>query len=314
MLIACDREIPYNGEYQNPQLAIEAHLEEGSSAITGTLIHSTFFAENVRAKRDRWLDGDVTFVVQRDNGEEMAYSSESDEGVVFQGYEFSIPLVEPLRIGEKVRVKASHQGYPSVEGSDIIVARPQVSCIEAVLDSANYLYHFILQFGENANITGMIGISGVFNYWTRPEKENAYHQSTSFITSDNSCFAGTENAYSTDWGFNSWRDLFCSIENLRNKEVEIVMPLNRMTKVNYDLMEDITLKVTCYSEDSYRYRRSLLAYYGMSGESDNTYELDSFFGGIFGVEETVQVYSNVENGIGIVHAHSSVIFKKVFSE
>ena len=313
MLIACDREIPYNGEYQNPQLAIEAHLEEGSYEISGSLIHSTFFTNNVRDKRDRWLSGNVTFFVQRDNNEEISYRPKLDSGVIFQKYEFSIPLSEPLRVGEKVRVKASHQGYPSVEGSDVIVAKPQVMCIESVLDSANYLYHFILKFGENANIAGMIGISGVFNYWTRPEKANA-HQSTSFITSTDNCFAGTENAFSTEYGFNSRKDLFCRIENIRNREVEIVMPLNKLTKVNYDLMEDITLKVTCYSEDSYRYRRSLLAYYGINGESDNTYEMDSFFGDVFGVEETVQVYSNVENGIGIVHSHSATIFQKIFIE
>lgn len=312
VLVACEREIPYDGEYQDPKLVLEACLQEGLDYIEGTIIRSSLFTENERDKTIRWLDNKVVFSVQRDNGPEVSYSSD-DAGYKKGNYDFRLTLSEPLRAGERIRVKASYPGFPSVVGEDVVVCKPEVSCVEEELDSVKFTYRYKIKFGENAGIKeGIIGIQAEFHYWTNAKKAKSNEQTTRFITSNNTCFAGMGNSFSSEYGYNGMFGLYCRLEDVRNKEVEIVMPLNRVTKVKTDLMDYIQLTVTNHSPESYRYRQSLVAYYGMQGYEDEG--LEQIITDIFGIEEPVQVYGNVEDGIGIVYSQSPETFLRILSK
>lgn len=311
VLAACEREIPYTGEYQDPKLVMEVALEDGNTWIYGSVTCSDFFLDASYDKSDRWLT-DVTLTVQRDGGQKKTYT-QGNSAFKMQGYSFRVQLDEPLRAGEEVRVWASHPEFPTAEGADRVVTKPSVSCEECVWDSIRNECRIKLKFGEDLACDGIISVQGEFRYWKVPEGATGYESVSRWITSFDKCFAVLNNTYSTTYGFNSNHyDLFCRPEDVKGRVVEFVIPVDASSSYKVTKVMDATCYVTNYSDAAYRYRQSLLDYFGFRGTDDT--DLGAMFADMFGIEETVQIYNNVENGFGIVYSEAVKQFTKVFNE
>ena len=311
LLMACEHEIRYTGEYEQHKLVLEVPLEEGAMAIDGAVTRTSFFLDYPSRESDRWLT-DVTMSVQRGDGEVTTYT---DSTLHLYEEAFHIDLDEPLRVGERIRICASHPTYGSAEGEDVVVETPQFTCESCEWDAALKQCVVRLRFSESLDPNGIIGISGVFNYLAEAEG-NQRVMTYRLVTSTDNCFAPLNNAFSVDAGFNSKYDLFCNAEDVRGRVVELAMPavMYVSAKPPYEVTaaEDITLWVTNYSKDAYLYRCSLYAYFGIRGEDDTS--IGAFFADLIGLEETVQIYSNVKGGLGIVEAYSTQIYQKDFNE
>lgn len=288
---ACEHEIAYNGEYQDPKLVLDVTLHEGDTTISGSITHSEFFLNASYYPENRWLTG-VTLSVQRDNGDVTSYT---DSGMRLQDQTFSIPLTTPLQVGEQVRIIASHPDYPTAEGRDTIVAKPQVTISKCVLDSVKSKCYITLCFGNNLSEESLLGISGELWYRT---KTDMMRYST-VINSNDQRFAVLGNLFTTDNGFSTRYSLFCLASDMQGKEVELEMPISQHEiNVSY-----LSMHITHYSTHAYQYRKSLYAYLGLNGVDEM--DLGALISDMFGLEEAVQIYSNIENGIGIVNACSS---------
>ena len=110
----------------------------------------------------------------------------------------------------------------------------------------------------------------------------------------------------------NYYDLFCRPEDVKGRVVEFVIPVDASSSYKVTKVMDATCYVTNYSDAAYRYRQSLMDYFGVRGAEDM--DLGSYFAAMFGVEETVQIYNNVESGLGVVYSKASKQFTKVFNE
>lgn len=311
VLAACEREIPYTGEYEDPKLVMEVGLEGGSNRIYGSVTQSVFFLDASYNKQDRWLT-DVTLTVQRDGGEKRTYT-QWDTACIMQNYSFSIRLDEPLHAGEEVRVWVSHPDFQTAEGADKVVTPPAVTCEECVWDSVRKECRIQLKFDEDLACDGILGIQGEFRFWIASETATGYEYTSHWITSFDRCFAVLGNSYSTNYGFNSeYYDLYCRPEDVKGRVVEIVLPAETAGSLKVKKVYEATVEITNYSDAAYRYRQSLMDYFGVRGAEDM--DLGSYFAAMFGVEETVQIYNNVANGLGVVYSKASKQFTKVFNE
>ena len=299
LCISCERQITYRGEISAPKLVLQTEMEEGSDTLHCAVTRSAFFLDHpdthywVRSKG-------LKLTVERQNGETVRM----DDSLQSDGdYMINVPLAAPLRTGEVVRISAEHPDYPDVTAADTIVPVPEYAVTSYVWDSVHQACHVRLQFGENTGYHGIIGFSGVLYHtetYKWQGKETVHVYSSRSIYSKDNLFAGMGNAFSSENGFNTFGELFCMANGVRNKEVELTFSVTTRTLGSQvDFQQDsLLLTVAAHSTVSYEYAKSLYSYFGVSGSDDS--DIGSMFEGVTGVEEHVQLYSNVENGYGIV--------------
>lgn len=302
-LTSCEREIVYDGAYEDPKLVLQTVLQEGSTVLDGAVSRSSFFLTD-DMPQDRWLDG-VTITVQRDDLAPVTYS---DTALHMKQGTFRINLTTPLRAGEQIQVSASHPDYTTAQGTDVVVPAPQVTIDACVWDSAAMECRVKLRFADHLNHRGVMGVQGVLNYTMYYAKDDSVDYTDSHLISNNAIFAGQGNSFSTDYGFHSYVELFFSAEDAQGKVVELTMPASDPYFYEGNMsvrLVNMGMAVTSYSEHAYLYRQSLYAYLGLTGSDD--FDIGAVATGLFGMEETVQVYTNITDGLGIVEARSQTV-------
>ena len=301
VLTACEREIPYKGEYQDPKLVIQTELSEGGKTVNCGVTRSAFFLDQPFGEPIWYPSQGVVLTVERENGEKI---SMSDTVLTPNNHVFHVPLATPLQAGETVTVRASHPDYPEVYGSDRVVPRPDVGMVSCVWDSAYDRCRVRLKFGENADFDGVIGVKATLDYNMVTTMRNGEIRDipyySSYIVSTDIAFMGLDNANSSEEGFNSFSELFIKSTDVRNKEVEFyIQATNRSTPPSAIAdPQEVRMSIISHSSDSYLYWRSIYNYFGAMGTSD--YDFSSMVSDMFGVEEVVQIYSNVHDGYGAV--------------
>lgn len=299
VMTACEKPIPYNGEYEDPKLVIQAQLSEGDSALSCTVSHSVFFLEYTPKMYD--LSYGLTLTVTRENGETISVPDTEVADLTKRDY--NIPLATPLKAGEVIRIQASHPDYPTAVGKDTIMPKPDYTILSCVWDSLEGVCRVKLRINENTAVHGVMAIRGALDYQWIGENHNTgetkvYTGTAKFIQSKDNLFASLGNAFSTDYGYNSREEMYFKADEARNREVTVEFPLNNgYTPVT------MTVQLMSLSSDAYLYRRSMFNYLGAYGISD--IDLGAELSSMFGIEETVQLYSNIENGYGIVAGQSS---------
>ena len=308
LLTACEKEINYTGDFQKPKLVLHAmNLQENSSEIGCHLMHSTFFLDRVTYQD--LLIKDATVTAWR-NGEKMTLQESKD----IKGY-YSVLCPTPHRVGDIIRIQASVPDYPTVEGTDTIVPMPKVELLTAEYDSVENSCKVRVRFGDNSAYKGMVGCQAVLNtmwrQWQGTGVDTTMRQ-VYWITSMDKIFAGNGNAFSAEYGYNAGGELFVPAVDASNREVEFTMPTsymeNRYTKVRFDTL---TLNFITHSTHSYRYWKSMYAYRNVQG-SEN-FDFGEEISMMIGSEEKVQLYSNVENGYGIIRAASIQTYIRNFT-
>lgn len=303
LLISCEREITYDGAYEAPKLVLQVSLHEGDSAIAGSITRSSFFLDQSNP-RDRWLTDGVSIRVERGDGTVTLFT---DTALHMKQGTFLLAQQKPLQAGEIIRIQASHPDYETVEGCDTVVYKPEVTCTACVWDSVAGEFRIRLQFGENARFHGVMGVQAQIIY---PSGYGfGYSYANASLQSSDPIFAVMGNTFSTEHGgFVSYYDLFFRADDAKSKEVALVMPLNLQYYPEEDKPVGMLLIVTSYSNTSYTYRESLYSYLGL--RSSDGIDIGEVAAGALGVEETVQIYTNITNGFGIVEASSQTVFKE----
>ena len=300
VLTACEREIPYKGEYQDPKLVIQTELSEGGKTVDCIVTRSAFFLDRPTGGPIWYPSEGVVFTVERENGEKI---SMSDSVLTTNNHVFHVPLATPLQAGETVTVRASHPDYPEAYGSDGIVPMPEVEVVSCVWDSTYDRCRVRLKFGENAAFDGVMGVKAKMDYNMVIRRNGTitnvpYY--SSYIVSTDIAFMGMDNANSSEEGFNSFSELFFKSTDVRNKEVEFFIQATYRSKPPSQIAKPLEadISIISHSSDSYLYWRSIYKYFRASGNSD--YDFSSMVSDMFGVEEVVQIYSNVHDGYGAV--------------
>jgi hypothetical protein len=302
LLMACQREIEYNGEIEDPRLVLQTcyELSEDSTELLCSVTRSSFFLSNDK-KEDLRIAGAVVHVQVNDNVPVRHYD-------IINGYLYRVALPEPLKAGDQVRVSAERSGYSPVEGVDSVPAKPVCHITSCSMDEKMLNCIVRIQFEDNSSGNAFFGLRAKYDHEvqnTKTGQVTLYHNNMQQIQTFDNIFATLGNAYSTDMGYNSRGELFFLPKDASGKEIELIFPLN-MGSSNGNLKyipKRLSIQCIAHSTQSYRYWRSMYAYMSLNGESDA--DLGSMIGGMFDSEERVQIYNNVEGGFGIVSAAST---------
>lgn len=141
LLTACENEIEYRGEEQDPLLVLNCIAEAGSSAYV-RVSHSIFFLGKTEQVDMSLKDAVVTIEVG-DKTEKLTYDAEWD------AYVGSIILNE----GDQVKVTATHHQYGTVTAEDVVPRRGKLSYTDTIIPFTN---------NSSASITE--DTPGVFEY------------------------------------------------------------------------------------------------------------------------------------------------------
>lgn len=298
-MTACEREIPYKGEYQDPKLVIQSQMAANDSIIYCTISRSAFFLET--GKKAYELTEGVTLTVSRENGETI---SVPDTSIIDPSMRYYwVPLATPLQAGEVVRLQASHPSYPTAFGQDTIVPMPDFTITSCVWDSIDVVCRVQIHISDNADIHGVMAVRGALTYsWTvdhyLTDESYVYSSTSKNIQSKDNIFASLGNAFSSEYGYNAKEEMYIKADEARNRDITLEFPLYS----NYYTPKSMEIQLIALSEDAYLYRRALYNYFGAYGTTDM--DLGSELSSMFGIEESVQLYTNIENGFGIVAGQS----------
>lgn len=299
VMTACEREIPYKGEYQDPKLVIQSQMAANDSIIYCTISRSAFFLET--GKKAYELTEGVTLTVSRENGETI---SVPDTSIIDPSMRYYwVPLATPLQAGEVVRLQASHPSYPTAFGQDTIVPMPDFTITSCVWDSIDVVCRVQIHISDNADIHGVMAVRGALTYsWTvdhyLTDESYVYSSTSKNIQSKDNIFASLGNAFSSEYGYNAKEEMYIKADEARNRDITLEFPLYS----NYYTPKSMEIQLIALSEDAYLYRRALYNYFGAYGTTDM--DLGSELSSMFGIEESVQLYTNIENGFGIVAGQS----------
>jgi len=308
LLTACEKEINYTGDFQKPKLVLHSmYLQEDSQEIGCNLMHSAFFLDQVSYK-DLMINDAV--VTAWRNGEQIELHENGEVG----GY-YTAHCPTPHRVGDVIRIQASVPGYPTVEGTDTIVPMPKAELLSIEYDSLEHQCKVRVHFGDNTAHKGMLGCQAILHTLWRQwqgSRVDTTMRHVYWITSMDKIFAGNGNAFAAEYGYNSGGELFVPALEASNRDVEFTMPMHymedRYTKVRLDTL---TLNFTIHSTHSYRFWKSMYAYRNVQGAEN--FDLGEELSMMIGLEEKVQLYSNVENGFGIIRAASTQTFIRNFT-
>lgn len=309
LLIACRKEIEYNGAFEDPKLVLQTCYEigEDSTDLLCSVTRSSFFLtgekkENLRIK-------DATVYVQVNDNTPVQHQAVQSE------YLYRVSLPAPLKSGDAVRVTAVHADFPSVEGSDTVPAKPLCHVSSFVPDGKTQTCTVRIQFDDNTASNAFFGMYATYYYEMVNTKDSTSTPRSKQlqISSFDNIFATLGNTYSTSSGYNSRAELFFLPQEASNREVELYLPLIGASSAGtlQHVPKKVSIQCIAHSEHSYRYWRSMYAYLSLNGDSDA--DLGAMFAEMFNSEENVQIYNNVKDGFGIVSAASVITMDYYFT-
>ena len=296
----------YKGEISDPKLVLQTEMQVGAEEIQCAVTHSAFFLNQPTGAR-YWVPAKgLLLTVERENGETV---SMDDSSLNEDNAMLHVPLATPLQAGEEVRIRATHPDYPAVSAADTIVPMPEFSVASCNWDSVNRECRLRLVFGDNADFHGIMGVKGMLCHtekynWQGRETYNTYYSHA--IASKDNVFFGMGNSFSSERGYNTLSELFFRADDARNKEIDVTLMVQYQTGNRSQFRQDsVQITVTAHSTHSYQYKKSLYSYFGATGSDDS--DVEELFSDIIGIEEKVQLYSNVKDGYGIVAGNSKNI-------
>jgi len=308
VLTSCEQEIPYNGEYQDPKLVLQLReeLSDGQSYVGCLISRSAFFLDKLSGPAELRIN-EASVTMQRNEEEPVTLQRVGDGEYSFKN---TLPF---FQVGDVIRFRASCSGYPDIEACDTIVPRPDVDFVAYTYDSIKNVCHVRVRFGDNTGYEGILGCQGyVYIKYKYPPYGIHKEYYSRQIRSKDAIFSGLGNAFSTERGYNAPRELFCKTKDASNREVEFEIPVG-LSLSNANVMvvdERVGITFTTHSQHSYRYWKSLYNYKHIQGSED--VDMSTAISGMFGSEESVQLYSNVENGYGILSAASDKFVSVIF--
>ena len=321
LLVACEREISYSGKETSPSLVIEALPQSGSDVLVCYVNRSHYL-----------LDASETSPDELNN---VAIDLNVSSGVCaivtdsVSGFLHHLKLSNPLPAGDTLRLTVSHPDYPIATAQEFILPA-FVPTIEAVVKDTDrfgcmeyrlsavlpdYPYPDIMVgIHSTAHLTGTtikphfdsasltnIGMDTVVN---KIQIKAVYSKDELFALSENRYILSYDAHYSTEEGYLFFRTGYptgrttqftlCTgaPSEYKSKDVTVTFKVDSMV-VDFEVRSE-TYNLYCRSMQDYTDQQNEFSYaLGMS------------------LEEPLLVYSNVENGYGILASktHTKIVIK-----
>ncbi|MBR6118355.1 MAG: DUF4249 domain-containing protein [Paludibacteraceae bacterium] len=310
---ACERPIEYTGKITEPKLVLQAEMGEGDDTIKAYVSRSRFFLNESYDKRVDYTMPDAVTEIQRGDQEWQPMTWSADDKA------FVLPLSTRLAANEKVRIRASHPDYETITSEQTMVPRPYCQLhyfngrnktlwwnkaqhyVEVTLYLQNYPYN-VEMMGLSINCT-------YYHQYKVGKRTEQRTMKTTTIASLDQLFASGGNNYENTYGFYSNRELFFKPSYKNGEPVDLRIYYD----VPYGLTEELEFYITdldinfkAHNMDDYLYWQSMLKAFGGRSDDDGTVmqNIGAAIVDLFGQEEAVQIYSNIENGYGIFGACS----------
>ena len=273
LMVACQTTIPYNGEYEDERLVINAELEGSGEPLKAYLTHSHFFLDNsYRNKRtpDYVTDAAFTYKINSGAWQQMAYSNDSVNAYFSIG---SLP-----QAGDTITLMASHPTYGEVSAKQVFPRKLDISMKVKLNelfyghDSTTNRYKYYIDvdikpYHSSQNDVVAIVAKTAEIYTPNDTTKNLFITYISYSTDD--IFSLLPNRYQV-----SYQSYIAHSTNLYSlSQGQLMMPVSALTdgaKIqlrstgirNSDMSEfiGITLYVYLLTEDAYIYRQSVRKY------------------------------------------------------
>lgn len=300
LCVSCRHEIEYKGEVTQPKLVLQAELGEGDTIVKAYVSRSRFFLDS-----DSYYTGtehimrNATIECKRGDLAWQKMTLDTASSTPF----FVLPVSPALQGGETLRIRAAHEGYDTITAEQTVVHMPQCQ-IQFYNGQPNTLWVDKNQKYITLDVVlqnypfddAMLGISASIQFtytyksgnWTRSQKAT-----TQMIMSVDSIFMSGNNQYETG-AFSSSSELYFAPGYRTGYLVTLQIPYSVQQQSELVSIDSLKLNFNAHSNDSYWYRCSMREALNSSPGMSN----------LLGIEEGVQVYSNVKNGYGIIAACS----------
>lgn len=316
-LVACEREIPYTGEYQDPKLVIETQLCAGEDSLICYITRSYFFLDRKPAKPEA-----LENVSLQIDGTSGAYTILRDS---IAGCAHHIRLSRSLLAGDTVTVSASHPQFGTASAQECLLPdyTPEVVSVVWEKDSADYeknLLHVKLRMPDSAYPDKIISMESrmyitTTSIYARYDTAHVFqrfdtivaHHYTTYLASADELFADLNRYSKIRQVYMGNPELLFEAEQAKSKEVEF--PLYIGSKYDFHPsdnayrtyhIDSCKMTFTAASDTYDLYQSSMKVYWNMNDRQEEEYDLGAMLSNMIGIEEPAAIYSNVENGYGIV--------------
>ena len=317
-VIACEREIPYNGEYQNAKMVIHAVVNSGEDSLTCYIGRSYFFLDT-KPRNPEVLDS-LTITL---NGTSGNYAIIRDS---VAGIEHHLRLARPIEAGDTLRLQVTHPTFGTATAQEVVPPDYVPQVVETVWEKGtetrdnNYRIRLRLpDYPLDDKIVQMKGTTYLTSTTIRPifDKDRVFVRWDTLVSSrqTNVMFTTDEmfalyNKYSQERrGYLSFALSFAT-DYPSGKEFELtftlVAPYEKWWgEEPYRYYQTYTLD-SCnmtfdLTSDAYDlYYNSMVAYMGLNESTQREFDLGQIFTEMLGQEEPMPVYCNIENGFGIL--------------
>lgn len=280
LLSSCEKEIQFNGEQSKDLLVINS-LVVADNTITAKVSHSIFFLNDNNNQNTYVLDVNMELFVNDVSQGNMTYQGNDQKNATY-----TTPYV--ARRGDRITIKATHNLYDAVVASTYVPDATVINDVSVSYKKGSYgnnMAHFFINFNDNGATTDYYDVKILAFTWddSSPTPHRSYFSAHNKVFSNDIVFGNTSTT--NFWGETSQKGVSVFDDYLFNgKQYTLDVFTYHYDYYNYDSIE---VRINTISRDYYLFRKSFDAY----REGD-------FFGEIFG--EPVQVYTNVEGGIGLV--------------
>lgn len=323
-LVSCEREITYHGEYDDPKLVVQAILYAGEDSIDCFVDRSYFFLDDKPNTKEPLSDAIIQ--IESASNPSLRLVRLHPVGACYRLY-----LSEPLQTNDTIRLSVTHPEYGTATAEEVIVPRFKVQLKSSVWDTKKCECRAVFDLPDSPNLSNSLNVTAIVR-WSKvyiyTETKNGVqtkcdtsysNSSYSKFESNHPIFASTQNSYDASKKRYYGTTLYFTGDYTSAKDVEIIMPINLSydTTYVYNYSNGVTkYEYTTYTVDTCvctfsvtgqtfdTYMKSMRAYMGYSDEPYDDMDLGAIFVEMLGVEEPVPVYTNIENGFGLVASKS----------
>lgn len=321
LLTACERAIPYNGEYQDPKLVIQSVVCAGEQSLACFVGRSYFFLDD-KPYTPEVLDN-LTFDIEAGKGPYTILSDSADGRVHY------LKLSQIIQADDTFRLTVSHPQFGTATAQEVLLPdfKPEVIATEwqKSEEMAGNKYIIRMRLPEYPFPQKVITIKDTL-YITSTTIRPVYNEDHTIarydtvvrnkkiggIYSRDEIFANMGNAYISQEGAYLSRKFKATYP--KDKEMEVYISIGDC----YDrtdqngiyrtyVIDSCELSFTALSDTYSLYMSSMDAYLGMNNQNEDEYDLGALISDMIGIEEPVAIYSNVENGFGIVMSKTKTI-------
>ena len=140
-LVSCEREIPYNGEYEDPKLVIQTSLCAGEDNFICYVNRSYFFLEHTNPNDKEETIKNPTFEIYSAQNKSLQITSR-----IQSGNTHAISLSHPLQANDTIRLVVSHPTYGTAVAEEILMPAFEATLKSSVWEPKKKQCRFVFDF------------------------------------------------------------------------------------------------------------------------------------------------------------------------